>query len=405
MKPFGALLSFEEAKRVVEANIKPVTRVETVGIDDASGRVLAEDIVAALSIPSFDRAAMDGYAVKAKDTFNSGQFNPKVLNLVGELHAGETPEERVNTGQCIQIATGAMMPRGADAVVMVEDTEAENEKVKVFKSAYPKANVGRKGEDIKEGDPVLGRGFVMDAGKVGVLASKGINQVRVYERPKVAILPSGEEVVEVGQRLRQGQVYDINTHTVASVVKANGGIPVRFGVVGDDVEELKSAITEALKSDLVVISGGSSVGERDLLVYVLQDWGEVLFHGIQVQPGKPTIFAVLPVEGQGKPLMGMPGYPTSCLINAYLFILPTIRKMAHLPPRTGETVEARLSRRVPGSVGRRQFLTVRIEGSEAVPVFKESGAITSIAEADGYIEIAENIDLLEKGEPVTVTLF
>jgi len=401
VKPFGALLSFEEAKRVVEANIKPVTRVETVNIDDVSGRVLAEDIVAALSIPSFDRAAMDGYAVKAKDTFNSGQFNPKVLDLVGELHAGETPEERVNTGQCIQIATGAMMPRGADAVVMVEDTEAENEKVKVFKSAYPNANVGKKGEDIKEGDPILGRGFVMDAGKVGVLASQGINQVKVYERPKVAILPSGEEVVEVGQRLRQGQVYDINTHTVASVVKANGGIPVRFGVVGDDAEELKSAITQALKSDLVVISGGSSVGERDLLVDVLQDWGEVLFHGIQVKPGKPTIFAMI----QGKPLMGMPGYPTSCLINAYLFILPTIRKMAHLPPRTGETVEARLSRRVPGSVGRRQFLTVKVEGGEAVPVFKESGAITSIADADGYIEIAENIDLLEKGEPVTVTLF
>ena len=401
MKPFGALLSFEEAKRVVEANTKPVTRVETVSIDDASGRVLAEDIVATLSIPSFDRAAMDGYAVKAKDTFNSGQYNPKVLNLVGELHAGETPEERVNTGQCIQIATGAMMPRGADAVVMVEDTEVENEKVKVFKSAYPKANVGRKGEDIKEGASVLRQGSVMDAGKVGVLASQGINQVKVYERPEVAILPSGEEVVEVGQRLRQGQVYDINTHTVASVVKANGGIPVRFGVVGDDAEELKSAITEALKSDLVVISGGSSVGERDLLVDVLQDWGEVLFHGIQVKPGKPTIFAMI----QGKPLMGMPGYPTSCLINAYLFILPAIRKMAHLPPRTGETVEARLSRRVPGSVGRRQFLTVKVEGGEAVPVFKESGAITSIADADGYIEIAENIDLLEKGEPVTVTLF
>ncbi|MFC2072432.1 molybdopterin-binding protein [Chloroflexota bacterium] len=151
----------------------------------------------------------------------------------------------------------------------------------------------------------------------------------------------------------------------------------------------------------MVLSGGSSVGERDLLVDVLQDWGEILFHGIQVKPGKPTIFAMV----QGKPLMGMPGYPTSCLINTYLFILPVIRKMAHLPPRAGETVEAKLSRRVPGSVGRRQFLTVRIEGGEATPVFKESGAITTVAEADGYIEIAENIDLLEKGEPVTVTLF
>jgi len=401
VKPFGALLPFEEAKRVVETNIKPITRVETLNIDDASGRVLAEDIVAALSIPPFDRAAMDGYAVKAKDTFNSGQFNPKVLELVGELHAGETPKKRVNTGQCIQIATGAMMPRGADAVVMVEDTEAENSRVKVFKSAYPKANVGQKGEDIREGEPVLRRGSVLDAGKIGVLASQGVNQTKVYEKPKVAILPTGEEVAEIGQTLRQGQVYDINSHTIASVVKANGGVPYRVGISGDEFEELKSTIAEALKSDLVVISGGSSVGERDLLIDVLQDWGEVLFHGIQIKPGKPTIFAIL----QGKPLFGMPGYPTSCLINTYLLLLPAVRKMAHLPPRTGETVEARLSRRVPGSVGRRQFLTVKIEGSEAVPVFKESGAITSIAEADGYIEIAENIDLLEKGEPVTVTLF
>ncbi len=401
MKPFGALLPFEEAKRVVDEHIEPTMRVEIINIDDTSGRVLAEDIVATLSTPPFDRAAMDGYAVRAKDTFNSGQRNPRVLNVVGEVHAGETPQQMVKAGESIQIATGAMMPKGADAVVMVEDTEAENGRVKVFKSAYPRANVGRKGEDIKKGDAVLRQGFVLDAGRIGVLASQGIHQIRVYEKPKVAILPTGEEVVEVGKRLKPGQVYDINSHTIASVVKANGAIPLRVGIAGDELEELKSAITEALKSDLVVISGGSSVGERDLLIDVLQDWGEILFHGIQVKPGKPTIFAMV----QGKPLLGMPGYPTSCLINTYLFLLPTVRKMAHLPPRRGETVEARLARRVPGSVGRKQFLTVKLEGGEAVPVFKESGAITSVADADGYIEIAENIDLLEKGAPVTVTLF
>jgi len=294
-----------------------------------------------------------------------------------------------------------MMPRGTDAVVMVEDTEAENGRVKIFKSVYPGANVAQKGEDIKEGASVLRENSVLDAGKIGVLASQGITQVKVYEKPKVAVLPSGEEVVPLGRKLKRGQVYDINSHTIASVVRANGGIPVVFKVVGDKAEEIKATITEALKSDLVIISGGSSVGERDLLVSVFEEWGQILFHGIQVKPGKPTIFALI----EGKPLMGMPGYPTSCLINAYLFLLPAIRKMAHLPPRVGETVTARLARRVPGSVGRRQFLTVKIESGEAIPVFKESGAITSIADADGYIEIAENIDLLEKGEPVTVTLF
>ncbi len=236
MKPVGALLPFEKAKRVVDENTKPITRVETINIDNALGRVLAEDMVATLSIPPFDRAAMDGYAVKAKDTFNSGRLNPKVLTLVGELHAGETPQKRVSTGECIQIATGAVMPKGADAVVMVEDTEEENERIRVFKSAYPKANVAQKGEDIKAGELILRRDFALDPGKIGVLASQGINQIRVYEKPKVAVLPTGEEICEVGKRLRQGQVYDINSHTISSVVKGNGCLPINFGIVGDDAE-------------------------------------------------------------------------------------------------------------------------------------------------------------------------
>ena len=293
------------------------------------------------------------------------------------------------------------MPTGADSVVMVEDTEAEDDKVKVFKSVYPGANVGRKGEDIKKGALVLKQGFLLDPGRVGVLASQGLTRVKVYEKPVVAVLPTGEEVVEVGKKLKKGQLYDINSHTISSVVRENGGIPVRVGIAGDILDELQSTIREALKSDLVVLSGGSSVGERDLLVDVLQDWGEILFHGIQVKPGKPTIFAMI----EGKPLMGMPGYPTSCLINTYLFLLPSVRKMAHLPARKGQTVTAKLSRRVSGSVGRRQFLTVRVDGEEAVPVYKQSGAITSVAEADGYIEVAQNIDMLEKDTPVTVTLF
>ncbi len=401
MKPFGALLQFSEAKEVVESNITPVARVETVYIDDASGRVLAEDVTANISSPPFDRGAMDGYAVKAKDTFGSGQFNPKILDIIGEIHAGDQPGQKITTGKCIQIATGAMMPRGADAVVMVEDTEAEDGKVKIFKAVYPRANVARKGVDIKKGALILRDGTVLDAGKIGVLACQGIEKVKVYEKPRVSVLPSGEEVIALGKKLKPGQVYDINSHTVASVVRENGCIPVTFGAVGDKHEEIKSTIKEALKNDMVVISGGSSVGERDLLIDVLKELGEILFHGVQVRPGKPTIFSMI----EGKPLMGMPGYPTSCLVNSYLFLLPAVRKMAHLPPRRGETIEAKLSRRVPGSVGRRQFLTVKVEDGEAIPVFKESGAITSISEADGYIEIAQNIDMMEKGEPVTVKLF
>ena len=401
MKPFGALLAYGEARNIVEASIKPITRVETVNIDEASGRVLAETVVASLSIPSFDRAALDGYAVKVKDVFGADQRNPKILKVVGELHAGETPKTAIKAGECHQIATGGMMPRGAGAVVMVEDTEVSDGKVEVFKSVYHKANVSQKGEDIKEGETILKTGIVLDPGKIGALATQGLTKVRVYTKPKVAILPSGEEVSELGKKLKRGGVYDVNSHTIASVVRAHGGLPVIFGVTRDNPEEIKIRISQALSSDLVVTSGGSSVGERDLLVDVLHGWGEILFHGIQVKPGQPTFFAMV----QGKPLFGMPGYPTSCLVISYLFLLSAIRKMAHLPPKLGGTVVTKLAHRVSGGVGRRQFLTVRIEGGEAISVSKGSGSITSVAEADGYIEIPENINLLEKGETVTVTLF
>lgn len=401
MRPFGALISYQEAKEIIDRHIHPLMRTEPVLIDGAVNRVLAEDCVAKMDVPPFNRAAMDGYAIKAKDTFGAGQFKPKVFQIIGELHAGETPARKIKSGECVQISTGAVMPEGADSVMMVEDTEREGNEVKFFKSVTPGSNVGKMGADIKEGTVILKAGILLDAGKVGVLASQGLSRVKVFQKPKIAVIPTGEEVVPAGKKLQPGQLYDINSHTISALVSASGGVPVNIAIAGDKPEELRATIKEALKSDIVVLSGGSSVGERDFLVDVIDMWGEILFHGVQVKPGKPTIFAII----EGKPLMGMPGYPTSCLINSYLLLVPAIRKMAHLPPRTGDTVKAKLSRRVPGSTGRRQFLTVKLVGDEAVSVFKESGAITSIAEADGYIEIPENIDMLEKGDIVTVTLF
>ena len=401
MRPFGALISYQEAKEVIDRHTSPIMRIEAVLIDDAVNRILAEDLVAKINVPPFTRSAMDGYAVKAKDTFDAGQFKPQVFKIIGELHAGENPTKKIKSGECIQISTGAVMPEGADSVIMVEDTEREENEVKVFKSITPGTNIGKMGGDIKAGVVILKAGIVLDAGKVGVIASQGLSKIKVYEKPRIAVIPTGEEVVQSGKKLQPGQLYDINSHTISALVSASGGIPVRIDIAGDKAEELRAAVKEALKSDIVVLSGGASVGERDLLVDGIDMWCEILFHGVQVKPGKPTIFAMI----EGKPLMGMPGYPTSCLINSYLFLVPAIRKLAHLPSRSGDTVKAKLSRRIPGSTGRRQFLTVKLVGDEAVSVFKESGAITSIAEADGYIEIPENIDMLEKGQIVTVTLF
>ncbi len=233
MKPFGALLPFQEAREVIDRHIQPITRTESVMIDDAINRVLAEDLVAAMNVPPFNRAAMDGYAVKAKETFGAGQFKPRVFTVVGDIHAGEKPGKRIKSGECLQISTGAVMPNGADSVVMVEDTERDGNQVKVFKSVTPGSNVGKTGEDIKEGVVILKAGSCLDAGKVGVLASQGLTKVKVYNKPEIAVLTTGEEVVAVGKQLKSGQLYDINSHTISSLVSTTGGIPVKIGIAGD----------------------------------------------------------------------------------------------------------------------------------------------------------------------------
>jgi molybdopterin molybdotransferase len=401
MKPFGALLPFEEAINVVDKHITPINRTEVINIDEAIGRVLAEDIISSQNTPPFNRSAMDGYAVKAEDTSGATRESPCILEMVGEFHAGDIPNIPLGKGQCIQVATGGVMPEGADAVVMVEDTSSIGSSIEIYKEAKLLSNVSEKGSDIKAGETVLSSGIYLDAGKIGVLASQGKVQVTVYEKPRVAVMPSGEEVVELGKELKPGQLYDINSHTIQSVVKENGGIPVRLGIIGDNLEEIRAKITEALNnSDFVVFSGGSSVGEKDLITEVVEELGIVLFHGVKVKPGKPTLFAIV----NDKPVFGMPGYPTSSLLNSYLFIAPALRKMARLPQKREEKVKARLSKSTSGDKERVQFMTVKIADGEATPVFTVSGAITSIAHADGYFEIEPAVSV-EKGEIVTVTLF
>jgi len=401
VKPFGKLISLDDALSIIGDAVKPVAEAETVNLDKCPGRVLAVDIIARLNTPPFTRAAMDGYAVIACDTFGSSRRQPMILEVAGVSYAGTPSGEEIKSGQCIRIATGARMPEGADAVVMVEDTEAQNGDVKIFKAAYPKANTASEGEDITKGELVLKKNSLLKPAGIGVLASQGMVSTEVYRKPTVSIMPTGHEVGAVGEKLGSEQVYDINSHTVSAIVGSSGCMPHKLPITGDDPQELNNSLTRALESDAVVISGGSSVGERDLLYSILKERGKVLFHGIQVKPGKPTLFGVV----EGKPVFGMPGYPTSCLINAYILLKPALLKLANLPPEQKLTAEAELSDNVSGSIGRRQFLPVKLEGNIATPTFKESGAITTTAQADGYIIVMENIDILEKGGKVTVTLF
>lgn len=401
MKPLASLIPLDEAKKLVEEYVQPIERKERIPLSDLLFRVLAEDIVSRIDVPPYDRSAMDGYAVRAADTFSAGKFEPVELRCIGVVHAGEVPSKKIGAGECMQIATGAMIPEGADAVVMVENTERFNDVVQIFRAVPPGSNISKKGEDIKAGTVVLRKGELLTPSKVGVIAALGISEATVYAKPKVLIVPTGNEVAEVGKPLNPGQVYDINSYTLSSILLENGCVPVAHSIVEDVAEELKSVLQRANDYDMVVLSGGSSAGERDVLEQVISELGRVIFHGVQIKPGKPTIFGLI----GNTPVFGMPGYPTACLTNGYVFLLPAARKMARLPKRQEVIGTFPMAKKYAATLGRHQFLTVRVIDGQVYPVFKESGAITSIAHADGWIEIPPNVDIVEKGTNVEVHFF
>ena len=402
MRPIRETIPLDEARALIDAQVKPMMRTERVPLRDANGRVVARDIIAPFDVPPFPRAAMDGYAVRAEDTFGASRYEPKVLECLEQVFTGQVPSREVGAGQCTEIATGAPMPVGADAVVMVEETDKDSTGViRIFTSVFPRQYVGRQGADLTAGQPVLTSGELLNASRVGALAAIGTTELEVYARPRVAILSTGNEIVDPGEPLAPGQIYDINKFTLTSIVAEHGGLPEPHRTVIDTIDDLSRAVDECLEADLLVFSGGSSVGERDLILDVIAQKGEVLFHGIAVKPGKPTAFGVV----RGKLVFGMPGYPTSCLSNAYMLLVPVLRRMAHLPVYRLRSMTVPLGQRIVSTTGRHQFYTVRIVDGVALPAFKASGDITSMSRADGYIEIPTHTDIVEKGEIVEVKLF
>lgn len=400
MRPIKKLIQVDEAISIALEAVVPVKRTEKVPLLTAVGRVSAEEIVSRVHVPPFSRSAMDGYAVRARDTFGASKSSPVTLRVNEKIYAGGIPKKKLSKRICAEIATGALLPPGADAVVMVENTEVEDGAVTVAESVHPGLNISRKGEDIVPGARLTSKGEVLNPSKIGALAAIGLGSVKVYGRPLVAIVPTGNEIVELGSKLKPGQVYNINSYTLAGVVASNGGEARISGIVNDSVEDLEEVARTNADCDMILFSGGSSVGERDVMLDVLERRGKVMYHGVAMKPGKPTLFGVI-----GDQLVfGMPGYPTSCLSNAYVFVVPVLRKIARLPLSPPRSVEATLSKRVVSTTGRTQFLTVRLDGSTAHPAFKESGAITSMSDADGYVIIPADVDLLEKGEKVTVHL-
>ena len=407
---FRQLMTFEEAKKVVNEQLKlKVLGEEEISLLEAYNRVLAEDVVATMDIPPFNRSTVDGYAVKAADTVGAEENQPVQLRICGQVSVGEQPKVMVNPGEAAEIVTGAPIPEGADAVVMVEDTDSEGHLLRVYRAVTRDENVMKKGADIKKGETVLKAGQVLGASEIGVLAALGYSKAKVFKVPVVAVLSTGAEVTEPGKPLPAGKIYDINAYSISTAVLESGGKPLYLGVIPDDKAALQAALKHALSSaDMVITSGGVSVGPKDLTPQTVASLGEpgLLVCGIAVKPGKPTTIALV---GE-KPVFALPGHPASALLIFHLLVRPVIQRMAGRTALEDKTVKAAASTRMFSAKGRKTFIMVKLKpdalkGFVAVPVETgASGAITTLAKADGFVEIPENQQFIDSGEEVTVTL-
>lgn len=379
---------------------------ETVELDRALGRVLAREIRAAQFVPGFDRSTVDGYALRGADTFGCSESIPALLTCAGAVEMGKEPAFAVGPYQCGAIPTGGALPEGADAVQMVEHTEDYGGgEIGIVKSVPPGANLIFKGDDVKPGDLVLRKGRRLEPQDIGALAALGVTQVPVVPKLRVGLISTGDELVPPEGDPGPGQVRDVNGPLVAALLAQAGAEAVPLGIVPDREELLREAVEEALAAcDCVVLSGGSSVGEKDAACRVMAALGEVLCHGVAIKPGKPTLLG----KAGGKPILGLPGHPVAALFTAKLFLIPLL---ARLEGRTwkGRTVSAKLVQTVPANHGRAQYTGVTLEekpdGLWAHPIWGKSGLITTLAGADGFFCVPRDREGIPAGEPVEVSLF
>jgi molybdopterin molybdotransferase len=383
---------------------------ETIATTEALERVLVGQLIAPSSLPSFPRSTMDGYAVRAADTFGATESLPAYLAVIGEVPMGGASELAVAPAQAAVVYTGGMIPPGADAVVMVERTQKlDDTNIEVLRAVAPGENVIEVGEDVKEGEPLFEAGHILRPQDLGGLMALGITHVMVAVKPRVAILSTGDEVIPPEQTPGPGQIRDINTYTISGLVEQAGGIPLLQGIIKDNYESFLSAARSALDAaDLLVISAGSSVSTRDLTAKVVNNLGKpgVMIHGLAVKPGKPTVLGVC----DGKPVIGLPGNPVSAMVLASLLVAPIIRMMQGVtdqPPR--RLVSARLGHNIASVTGREDYVQVRLVKREdqfwAEPVFGKSNLIYTLVKADGMVCVPLDSNGLHKGELVEVELF
>lgn len=392
------VVSKDEAVKIVKDVAAALSQEkEYVSSSQALGRTLAEDIVSAENIPAFDRTTVDGFAVRAEDTFGAGASIPAQLEIVGEILMGEKPDITLRSGRCAKISTGGMLPEGADAAVMIERTDNADGLCLVYQAVAPYENVTKAGDDISAGETALKKGTVITPAAIGVLCALGKDVIPVYRKPVLAVISTGDEVVN-GSPLT-GQIRDVNTGLLSRAAEAAGCEAFAYGVVKDDREEIEKAIKECVaKADAVLISGGSSAGARDMTLQTIDTLGKACFHGIAMKPGKPTIFGVI----DGKPVFGLPGHPLAAWFVFRLIVTEYIKEVLNQqeakPLRRGT-----LAVNIPSNHGREEYLCVMMnENDEVVPLHTKSGIVSVLSKADGFIRIERNTEGLFKGTTVEI---
>ncbi|MDH7555695.1 MAG: molybdopterin biosynthesis protein [Candidatus Methanosuratincola sp.] len=406
-KIFHRLATLEEASIMLSGLATHLPEPEKVGLSQAFGRVLSRTLYSKIDLPPFDRAEMDGYAVLSSDTEGASETAPLRLRVVGRVDAGSAYRGEVAGGSCVEIATGAPVPRGADAVLMVEHTSRSGDFIEVYKPVTPGENIAHTGSDLEIGEAVLRKGAVIGVREVALLSAAGFGEVEVYGKPKVGIISTGNELVEPGLELPPGKIYDVNSQMLGAAVAEAGGTPSFVRRVGDDLETIKGRIAAAIDgTDLVLISGGTSAGLGDAVYRAIGELCDpgIVAHGLKIKPGKPTVIAT----HKGKAVIGLPGYPVSALMVFNQIVRPLIQRMTMVKGRSERVVEAALTQRVNSAKGRRWFLPVHLlggDGQRAYPIFASSGAVGTLARADGYIVVPEDIEYIEGGEGVKVRLF
>ncbi len=399
-------VSIKDAYEILK-NFSIRTEIECISIEDAYNRVIAHDIISKEDVPYFSRSLVDGYALMAKDTYGAKETSPRFVKVIGEVKIGETTDIKISDGECVKVSTGSMIPEGADGVIMQEYTREMLDTIEITKVIHRGENICFKGDDIKNNEVVIEMGKRLDFFDMGILASLGISKIDVYKKPKVSIISTGDEIIDINEHPKPGQIRDINRFVIKGLLTREGFV-VRFsGIAKDNLKEIKEKIVLAMDSDIILISGGSSKGERDYIVEALDKLeGEIIFHGINIKPGKPTILARL----KDKPVFGLPGHPASCTIVALRILLPFLKKMegekSFLPQSAYMGI---LTTNVPSSLGIEEYVEItaekRFDKIFITPIFTKSSLISTFTKAKGYIIVPEDKEGLEKDEIVEVYTF